>query len=153
MTLLELLVSTIILVAISLVSVREVSMRIALNEHSRAVSWAMADADRVMEHLRGQNIGCVTPSAAPPPNPPGPDFASWDAWLADTSANGGGGKNLQALGGLNEVVQVLPAGGPDPVGVTVAVCWTHRNRAIGDCDATDGAISSPVMLSTTLTCR
>lgn len=153
MTLPELLISAVILAITSVVLIGEFISRSTLNEYSRALTWATTDADRVMERLRDQNIGCVTPTVAPPPNPPGPSFASWDAWLADTSANGGGGKNLRTLGGLNEVVQIQSAGGPDPIDVTVVVCWTQRMRAIGDCDASDGVISSPAMLSTTITCR
>ena len=58
----------------------------ALNEHSRNLSWALNDANRVLEQVREQNhlAGCATPTAIPPGV-----FTSWDAWLA---ANGG--KNI-----------------------------------------------------------
>lgn len=151
-TLLELLMAALLLVIVSFAMLREFTARNVLNEHGRALSWATIDADRVMEELRRQNVGCGVPSTAPPPNLPGPNFASWDAWLADASANGGGGKSLQTMGGMGEVVQVQTGGGPDPLQVTVAVCWVHRGRAIGDCNLA-GGISSPAMLSTTVTCR
>jgi hypothetical protein len=52
----------------------------------------------------------------------------------------------------------------EPLQVTVAVCWRHRNRVIGECawdgvalsanDADgDGVIESPAMLTTLVTCR
>ena len=39
-----------------------------LNTHSRNLTWAMNDANRVLERLREQNSGtpCTTPSSAPP---------------------------------------------------------------------------------------
>ena len=135
---------------------------LTLNEHSRYLSWATNDADRVMEGLHQQNASatCSAPTATPPAG-----FASWDAWLADTTANGGGGKSIQPNPAVNELV-VLSTGGADPLQVTVAVCWRNRGRTLGEC-AWDGAAlspnpasggdpavtESPAMLSTLLSCR
>ena len=131
-----------------------------LNEHSRNHSWALHDAGRVMERLRQQNTGagCAAPSVAAPGG-----FASWDAWLADTGANGGGGKTVQPTPATNELIVLSPSG-VDPITVTVAVCWRSRGRVIGEClwngaalvpnDAdANGTFTSPTMLSTRLTCR
>jgi hypothetical protein len=117
-----------------------------------------------MERIRQQNSGssCTAPGAAAPGG-----FASWDAWLADTSTNGGGGKSVESNQAGSELV-VLTASGTDPVTVTVAMCWRHRGRVIGECTwngsalvadeslamASDTtAIDSPAMLSTLMTCR
>ncbi|MBI3011287.1 MAG: hypothetical protein HYY58_02200 [Candidatus Omnitrophica bacterium] len=136
----------------------------ALNEHARNITWAMNDATRVMERLRLQNSGdaCAATNVNPPAG-----FASWDAWLADTTANGGGGKSLQPNPAANERV-VPTTTGTDPRQVTIAICWRHRNRTLGECDW-DGtqlipnellvmpndtaAIDSPAMLTTLITCR
>lgn len=141
--------------------------QMALNEHARNMAWAMNDANRVMERLRQQNTGseCLTPSAAAPTG-----FASWDVWLADTSASGGGGKNLLPNPSSNELIVVTPSGS-DPLEITVAVCWRHRSRTLGECswdggtstleadedvavpDDDPNVIQSPAMLSTLMTCR
>ena len=150
LTLIELLVGVVILASSVTALLGAFLSQMTLNEHARNLTWAVNDADRVIEELRLRNtdpcVGAPDPTvAAPAP------FASWDAWLADT-ATGGGGKSFPA--NQNEVLAVLPvAGAVNPIGVTVAACWTHRGRAIGDCDTGDGAISSPAMLSTSVTCR
>jgi hypothetical protein len=61
----------------------------------------------------------------------------------------------------------------DPMRVTVAVCWRHRNRTIGECNfnsvtnvlsagdpsggsgphKVNGVVESPAMLTTLITCR
>lgn len=131
-----------------------------LNEHARNHAWAIHDANRVMERLRQQNTGagCAIPSVAAPAG-----FASWNAWLTDTGAAGGGGKSVQPTPNTNELI-VISSSGVDPIQVTVAVCWRSRARVIGECawngvaltpnDADgNGIITSPTMLSTLLTCR
>ena len=120
-----------------------------LNEHSSNMSWATLDADRVMEQLREQNRpGCIATSANSPAG-----FASWDDWLAaDIAAGGGGGKSIQPVNQSNETVivsQLSP--GAEPLPVTVAVCWRHRGRAIGDC--LSNPATSPATLVTLLTCH
>lgn len=136
--------------------------QMSLNEHARNRAWAANDASRVMERVRQQNTGaaCAVPNLSAPAG-----FASWDAWLADTTANGGGGKSVQPNGAVNELVVVTPTG-TDPVTVTVAVCWRSRERTLGECTWSGAALSanpgaggnlaiteSPVMLSTLMTCR
>jgi len=136
--------------------------QMTLNEHARNRAWAANDASRVMERMRQQNTGaaCATPSFQAPAG-----FASWDAWLADTTANGGGGKSVQPNPAVNELVVVTPQG-VDPVTVTVAVCWRNRGRTWGECSWGGVSLSpnpgaggdaliteSPVMLSTLMTCR
>jgi hypothetical protein len=131
-----------------------------LNEHSRNVSWATNDATRVLEQLQMQNSEgiCGTVDTAPPAG-----FASWDAWLADTTVNGGGGKSVPPLA-AGELVVLNPPVGANPVQVSVTVCWRHRDRDIGECQWNgaqmvaadsngDGIITSPATLSTRLTCR
>lgn len=136
--------------------------QIALSEHSRNMAWGANDASRVMERLRRQNTGggCTTPSAAAPAG-----FASWDAWLADTTANGGGGKSIQPNPNANELIVVTPTG-VDPMTITVAVCWRQRNQTWGECTWNGAALvpnpaaggnpaitESATMLSTLMTCR
>ena len=66
---------------------------------------------------------------------------------------------------VNELVVVKPSG-TNPLTITVAVCWRHRNRIVGECtwngaalDAIPGAggnlqvTESPAMLTTFMTCR
>lgn len=133
--------------------------QLTVSEHARNLTWATNDAARVMEQLREQNSGsgCSTPSVAAPTG-----FASWDAWLLDTTTSGGGG---ESIGGPNELVVVTPVG-TDPLQVTVAVCWRHRKRTIGECTWNGTVLSpnpgaggnpavteSPAMLSTLMTCR
>lgn len=163
-TLVELLIGATILMIGLVIMLAAVVSEVALNEHHRNLSWALNDASRVMERLREQNTGasCAAPSAAAPSG-----FASWDAWLASTAGTGGGGKSLQPSPSTNELVVVTPSG-TDPLTVTVAICWRHRNRTVGECawngsalsaDETivvlndTSAIDSPAMLSTVMTCR
>jgi hypothetical protein len=86
-------------------------------------------------------------------------FAGWDAWLADPSAAGGGGKSIQPNPAANELV-VVSTQGVVPLTVVVAVCWRHRERVIGECTwngaalaANPGVTESPAMLSTVMMCR
>ena len=162
LTLVELMIGAVIL-AIAIVSLLGAFMaQMALNEHARNQALATNDAARVMEELRRQNsgAGCTAPSAAAPAG-----FANWNAWLADTTANGGGGKSVQPTPNTNELIAVT-ATGADPLTVTVAACWRQRERTIGECTWNGAALAanpgaggnpavteSPAELSTLLTCR
>jgi len=135
-----------------------------LNEHARNLTWAINDANRVMERIRQLNTGCAgAPSSAVPSECGDGDdaCASWDAWLDDPVA--GGGKSLEPDPDNNELLVPTAVAG-DPLQITVAVCWRHRGRIIGECEANgaaltqddadgDGTIESPAMLSTLMTCR
>ena len=165
MTLVEFLIGAVVLV-VAIVSLLGVSVgQAGLNEHARNLSWAISDASRVIEEMRRINSGaaCPTPSANPQTS------GTWNAWLAGP----GGGKSLEA-GGLpaqsQEFVAVSSTGGPDPLQITVAICWRHRNRTFGECAwngttlaPQDGAngfptqappiIESQAMIATEMTCR
>jgi prepilin-type N-terminal cleavage/methylation domain-containing protein len=160
-TLIELMIGAILL-AVGITTLLGAFLgQITLNEHARNLTWAVNDANRVLERMRQQNSGaaCASPSAAAPAG-----FADWDAWLAgDMAAGGGGGKSIQPDPDTNELVMVT-SGGADPLEITVAICWRHRERTIGECDWNagalitddsdgDGVLESPAMLSTLMTCR
>ena len=149
--------------------------QLTLNEHARNLSLAIQDANRVIEQIRQQNSPCA--GSAPSAVPPG-GFATWNAWLADTTT-GGGGKSLLPAPDVNELLVLtaqnragtaawVASSGENPIRVTAAVCWRHRNRTIGECTwsgtsltANEGlpmptdttAIDSPAMLTTLVTCR
>ena len=171
-TLPELLIGVTILVIGVVAMLGAVVSQVTLNEHARNLSWASNDATRVMERLRQQNSGsgCTTPSDAAPAecDPNGNSACTgaypWDQWLAGSV---GGGKSGQPTPTTNELV-VVTKSGTDPLTLTVAVCWRHRGRVIGECAwngsalvadeslvmASDtAAIDSPAMLSTLMTCR
>lgn len=160
--------------------------QMALNEHARNLTWAINDANRVMEQLRLRN---TTPTCATTPWAMPSSGTSWDAWL--TSA--GGEKSIQPTPATNELIVVTcqnqagtaycgdgtqvgtgewttnaTATSYDPIQITVAVCWRHRRRTLGECTwsgsaltasdgsngfAANGEIESPAMLSTLMTCR
>ena len=149
--------------------------QVLVAQHARNLTWAMNDASRVMEQMRQQNttpcIGGTLPSSNPPTG-----FASWDAWMASTAATGGGGKSIQPDPAVDELIVVTCrneantancTGVDDPIRVTVAVCWRHRGRILGECvwngalQSSDGSnsftansvIESQAMLSTLMTCR
>ncbi|MBI4341103.1 MAG: hypothetical protein HY598_02335, partial [Candidatus Omnitrophica bacterium] len=188
--------------------------QLALSEHAGNLSMAINDVTRVVEEIRRRNNPCVVavtgnpPTARPPEQSPGVFFTSWDAWLADQTSAGGGGRSM---GGVNnsaanpffERIMVTcrsadnaaycgqsqvgtaewnyaasnPAVTQDPIRVTVAVCWRHRNRVVGECkwdagtsswDATPSTwdlevaypgtdtadvIESPAMVGTVVVCR
>ena len=167
--------------------------QITLNEHARRLTLAMNDANRAMEQLRRVNTGCASQPSASLSSLPG-GFTSWDQWLKDTTVNGGGGVSippvpaeervfvtcqdnatLNACGTSNQVGTgewKTAAGNTayDPIRITVAVCWRHRGRVLGECtwngaalqqaDGTMGTlyptanvIESPAMLTTLMTCR
>ncbi|MBI2104358.1 MAG: hypothetical protein HYT90_02080 [Candidatus Omnitrophica bacterium] len=159
LTLVELLVGAVVLAVAVTALLGAFLGQLTMNEHARRLAWAANDASRVMEQVRRQNSGgaCAAPSANPPAG-----FGSWDAWLADASASGGGGKSIEPAG--DELVVVTPAGA-NPLTVTVAVCWRHRARILGECTGA-GALApspgaggnplvteSPAMLATLVTCR
>jgi len=159
--------------------------QLALNEHARNMTLAINDANRVMEQLRLRNTnpcatdgtGLIGVDTTPPTPNPAAGYASWDAWLADAGVNGGGGKSVLPNPAVNELIAVTCrnqtdtancVATDDPIRVTVAVCWRHRNRTLGECDwngaslvPNEGlpmpndstAIDSPAMLSTLMTCR
>lgn len=195
LTLIEILIGSALLsVAISAILGAQFGQRI-LNEHARNLTLATQDAERVIEAIRNQNAQC---NATPTMNPPG-GFASWHAWLSTPPPlgfeSGGGQLSLANSPEANERVVVTcqgrnaagnlqhcpdpqmgaewhvpgPAGVVNPLQVTVAVCWRHRQRTIGECawngaaltpdddvpmpQDTAGVIDSPVMMTTLVTCR
>jgi Tfp pilus assembly protein PilV len=149
-----------------------------LNEHAYNLTRAGYDAVRVMEQIRLQNNdGCALPSAAVAGG-----WDGWlvdqdpgkSTLIADVDTNQqvmvtcedeDGGDPC----GSNQVAEdewsVAEADSNfDPIQVTVSVCWRHRGRIYGECawnGATlvaddvdgDGVVSSPVMLTTLVTCR
>src|SRR3989338_8878339 len=148
--------------------------QLTLNEHARNLSVAIQDANRVIEKIRQQNTPCAGGTSAPTALPPAPYtlVTEWDAWLQAA----GGGKSIQPTPNVNELVVLTAqnrdgtplAANANPIRVTAAVCWRHRNRTIGECDwngtnlvanellnmPTDTtAIDSPAMLTTLVTCR
>ncbi len=187
-----------------------------LNEHSRNLSAAIHDANRVIELIRQQDATCTTPSIAPPdPDGPGALVAptSWNAWMDQVTtwpqANAyysPRGKSVPTANPSNEerivvtctdrdgytgAASVCGTGGApaqvgtgewqtqagtttfNPLRVTVAVCWRHRGRTIGECGWNGAALTStaadeaantvpndtanvfesPAMLTTLVTCR
>ena len=155
-----------------------------LNEHARNLSLAIQDANRVIERIRQNNQGCNSPTTdwkagAPAPVCTGAPVTptSWDDWLQRC----GGGKSLlpttpelvwatcQDSAGNPPFPDCATTGVTNPIRVTVAVCWRHRGRTIGECDPNNaalvpldggngpnnspGIIESPAMLTTLVTCR
>jgi len=157
--------------------------QITLNEHARNLSLAIHDANRVLEQIREENVACAT--KVPVIEPPGA-ATSWDAWL---NAQGKSVPSINVTAeerifvtcesrtqlqycGLNQMgsgewhAGVSPVSSNlDPVRVTVAVCWRHRQRTLGECtwngttlNANAGGsdpsvLESPAMLTTLVTCR
>lgn len=162
-TLVEALIGSLLL-SLGIATLLNVSVsQTALQEHTRNLSWATNDANRVLEQLRQQNAPGVCPEVVNVAWPAG--FASWDDWLGSPAANGGGGKSITPNPATDEWVNVGTTG-TDPVTVTVSVCWRHRNRILGDCqwNGTDldpdpaqsgdpAVVESLAMLSTSITCR
>ncbi|MBI4354352.1 MAG: type II secretion system protein [Candidatus Omnitrophica bacterium] len=151
-----------------------------LAEHARNLTWAINDANRVMEQLRLQNTSptCATLPSDDVPAATGQGtctdpLISWDDWLQRC----GGGKSLQpnplteelmVVTCQNEAGTVACGSGDDPIRLTVSVCWRHRNRTLGECAwdgttltssegsngfAANGVIESPATLATLMTCR
>jgi len=152
--------------------------QLTLNEHARNLSLAIQDANRVIEQLRQQNSPCAGGTTAPTAVPPtGVWGTNWNLWL--DNAAGGGGKSLLPTPAVNELLiltcqnrdgTAACVSGDNPIRVTAAVCWRHRNRTIGECTwngatlaGADGAVpgpftiagvvESPAMLTTLVTCR
>lgn len=195
LTLIEILVASAVLaVAMAAILGAHLGQQV-LNEHARNLSLAAQDAERAIEGIRYQNRQC---NATPTANPPG-GFANWHAWLSTPPPlgfeSGGGPLSLADSPEANEQVVVTcqgqdaggnlqycpdpqmgaewhapgPAGVVNPLEVTVAVCWRHRQRTIGECawngavltanegilmpQDTAGVIDSPVMMTTLVTCR
>ena len=171
--------AAILVIAVTFLILVHVS-QLTLSEHARHLALAVNDATRVMERLRRLNAGAgclaptVNPAALPAAECGGAPCPSWDQWL-EVPAPGGGGKSLGPNPAANERVQVScldEQGGPcdpgdDPLMVTVAVCWRHRRRILGECVdgvvltpqdgvngyAADNVIQSLAMLSSALTCH
>lgn len=161
LTLFEILISITVLAASILVILGVPTAQLTLVEHGRYLNSAMNDVSRVVDQMRRQNTAaaCTTPSLTVPGG-----FASWDAWLTDTNT-GGGGKSIQPNPAVNELI-VVGVSGTNPLAVTVAACWRHRSRTIGECSWNGTALTpnpaaggsatiteSPAMISTRITCR
>ena len=137
--------------------------QMTLNEHARNLWLTMQDANRVIERIRQQNVGCATPSVTPP----GP--TSWDAWLqaqnpgksvVSTTPNTDelivitcshrDGPAFGRCGDTNQVGTGEWAAGKqggvttnfNPLRVTVAVCWRQRGRVIGECTWNGAALAA-----------
>ncbi len=152
--------------------------QLTLNEHARNLSLAVHDANRVIEQIRRNTVACGSLPTVNAAN-------GWNAWLI---ANGGlslaqeqivvtcqdrtsaayCGRVAPAQVAAQEWASQNAATTFDPLRVTVAVCWRHRNRVIGQCtwngatltqddnvqpNPTPGVIESPAMLTTLVTCR
>ena len=192
MSLVEILIAVLVL-AIAIAAILGAQLaQLALSEHARNIQLAIGDANRVLEEIRKQHTHCAIPSAVPPGGQ-----TSWNAWLLNAGA--GGGINL-ALN-LNELVVVTcrsensgvfcpkdqigsgewhyaasPAAGgtqEDAMRITVAICWSHKGRILGECKWSPGnvpplipddtltypgsdtpnVIDSPAMATTLVTCR
>lgn len=151
--------------------------QVTLNEHSRNLSLAIQDANRIIERIRQQNADCGA-AATPQIIPPG--VTRWDLWLTPKSMPAVNNELIVVTCQNSGATQYCPAGQmggewhaagaagtADPLRVTVAVCWRHRGRVIGECSGTplqadvtvtvpnDDAsiIESPAMLTTLVTCR
>lgn len=170
--------------------------QVTLNEHARNLALAVHDANRVIEQVRQINSPCTSNPLIPTVIPvdaagnPQPTW-TWNTWM--TTGNPGAPKSFQPDPDTNERIVVTcqasdgssycpstqmgsewhapdaVATAEDPIRVTVAVCWRHRQRTIGEC-RWDGAalipddtlnvagdtasvIDSPAMLTTLVTCR
>ncbi len=101
--------------------------QMTLNEHSRYLLLTVQDANRVIERIRQQNVGGASPTIVPPVG------TSWDAWLADTGALGGGGKSLRP--NANEeriVVTCLRRGAPTPPANPADYCGDDDQVGAGE---------------------
>ena len=170
--------------------------QVTLNEHARNLSLAIQDANRVIEQVRQNTASAPCTVHVCPPGAGGcAGGNNWDTWL---NANGGksidpnnpANERIVVTCQNNPTPPTLPSpcGDIDQVGtgewalgkisgntdydplrLTVAVCWRHRNRNIGECtwngaalvpddtltmpNDTDNVINSPAMLTTLVTCR
>lgn len=187
MTLVEVLLAIVVLVvAISAILGAYVGQQ-TLNEHARNLTLATQDAERVIEQLRSNNAQCNIPTAAtaggwnawldaqvPAKSVPNPDANAGERIVVTCQDQDGGVLSTDYCGRNAPTPQVATeewtfqaaSTAFNPVRVTVAVCWRHRGRTIGEC-AWDGAsltpsdsgtgvvgvIESPAMLTTLVTCR
>jgi prepilin-type N-terminal cleavage/methylation domain-containing protein len=168
LTLAELLLSMLVLALVATALIGAYIGQTSLNEHGRNVVLAMQDVTSVMEQIRQQNAPCAgaNPSVLPPAAVP--LFPTWDAWLA--AGAGGGGKSLRPTAETLERIVItcqdnntppnycnsangqvtindqwwVGGGGPfDPIRVTVAACWRHRGRIMGECQIGGGGALVP----------
>lgn len=140
--------------------------QLTLNEHARNLSLAVHDANRMIEQIRTNNVGCTVPAAIPPVTNPALNPVTWDNWLSQPSNQGGGGgrspgmvelivvtcqdrdgNNYCGRGGTTpQVAQewstVAGTTTYDPIRITVSVCWRHRGRTLGEC-SWNGAVLTP----------
>jgi len=181
-TLIELMVGVFVLSIASLAIIGAFISQATLNEHAYNLTRSAHDANRVLEQIRRQNSsGCAAPTAGV--------AGGWDAWLAGqnpgksiltgnvaaeqlilvTCEDEDGGALAADACGTNQVDAAewrsqAANTAFDPIRVTVAVCWRHRGRVMGECtwngaalsanDAdADGVITSPSTLTTLITCR
>jgi type II secretory pathway pseudopilin PulG len=162
------------------------NLAVAVQDANRVIEQIRQENIRdpdAAEPLDPEGDGVVCPEVVPA------GVTSWNAWM--NAGGAGAPKSLSPDPDINELIVVtcqshttpaLPCGDADQVGVgewsvaagvdsnydplqvTVAVCWRHRNRVIGECawdgaalsanDADgDGVIESPAMLTTLVTCR
>ncbi len=173
--------------------------QVTLNEHARNLSLAVHDANRVIERMRQDNSGAGCTNLVKVIPPANGTWDAW-LGDTTPSGGGGKSVGLTPAAALtNERIFVtcqdrdggalatdycgVNQGGDfftppqaastqmDPIRVTVAVCWRHRNRTIGECsfnpatsvwstaNGTNGpnkdssVIESPAMLTTLITCR
>ena len=159
--------------------------QVTLNEHARNLSLAIQDANRVIEQIRQQTATCGANLSTALIPQGGVAVGGqidvwlqngWDAWFGTPTT-----KSIQPDPTNNELVVVTcqdnttqvdcdNVGTVNPVRVTVAICWRHRNRIIGECanngtpltpadnqgngpKNVNGLIESPAMLTTLVTCR
>lgn len=180
-TLIEIVLGTMTLTIAAVAILGAYLGQMTLNEHARNLSLAVHDANRILEQIRQLNGGgCATPTVSV--------ANGWNAWLetqnpAKSIPNPAGTANASerivvtcqneaATQYCNPATQVSAsewrstagAATVDPLRVTVAVCWRHRGRTLGECTwannaltANDtngsGVIDSPAMLTTLVTCR
>ena len=103
-TLIEVLLGVLML-AIVVSAILGVYMgQLTLSEHARNLSFAINDANRVLEELRNSNAGC-----SPAPNATSTGFTSWNAWLTNLPTDvpaGGGPKSLRPTAITQELIVV-----------------------------------------------
>ncbi len=190
MTLVEMLLAIVVfLVAISAILGGYLGQQ-TLNEHARNLTLATQDAERVIEQLRTMNASCsTTPSATmtggwnawlntqvPPKSIPNPNGNAGELIVVTCQDQDGGTLSTDYCGrngptpppqvATEEWTSQAASTAFNPVRVTVAVCWRHRGRTIGECawngagltpsdsgTGVVGVIESPAMLTTLVTCR
>lgn len=162
-TLLEVLLAGMVLMVAIVAILGGYVGQMTLNEHARNLSLAINDANRVIEQIRQQNTPCVgtTPAVTAPTSTAGCTgdpldlIDNWDERLTRCL----GGKGISNDPTQERLIESLNSA-TDPATVTIAVCWLHRGRVIGECnnalawaDNGDGIPQSPAALTTLVTCR